>query len=990
MQSAQLLEEDLAHEALFEEHYGWLVEWALRLTEGKHSEAEDLVHDLFIQLVRLRPRLHPDPDRVRGYLYTMLRNMHLSKLRRAQRSPICELSVVDYDSLEQGLRSTPERSASAVWTELWRICEYACERKKSSRSASVLILRFFLAYFPNEIARILKTTRVPVDKYLHTARREARLCVSRPSALRIFGQKRSAREVPAIPEESREFFLALRHHVFLWREGSCFSKETLQRVYAPGSSESLSTSELAHLVSCPECLDALNRILGIRLLADRCPSKTLGRDGGPPKSGGSGSGSGISFGGVDREAIRRLEEENEHRPDYLQVAINGEINTSQKITSEFSEFHVKVGRNPALEFLEIFSEQNIRLLYLAIRNSSNPGHDEERASIQLSDGRSLEVAASFSGDSPAIRVRYHDPLFAESEAMFEPALLALLRADTRSGRAFFDRNAAWRRGLREVFAAALGFRGDTWPVGAMASITTAILIAAALVVLHHSGLPRPPADLLQQASQRESASEVAPQDLVRRTIQIQQLGPSGLPVAENSVEEWVSGDAQSRARRLHDHKGTLVAEEITRGNHTKFYGKVEQREISRLNPAHLHAQDVWQITPSAKQFQEIIAPAGPSAIQQENDHYEIRYRQPSTDGHIGLVEATLVLRRKDLHPVEEDLVLRGDGGLSRFRLVESSYGYYSPSLVQKNIFVPDEELSESSPPNSAPKHSLGAAPIAEVSPEHVIHALYLLSLVGADMNRETSVQATPNGILRITGTIATRDRLSEILRALYPLRTQSWVEIRLQTTDQLPASGKAKEGSQTVEVIEPAESAIPLDRQVRRFLGVPGTPAPEMDKGVQRFSQQILEEADEAQQHAWALDLISKRFTPAQLGILSPEARSEWIQMVGLHSSALLHSVHTIRTELAHLAPLHEATPEKVEPIATIRDLSSVADQLLKLSRSNDQVLASAFTLSGAPGGNEVLNQQRFWQSLELQESLARETAATEQILSTAAARNSR
>lgn len=100
--------------------------------------------------------------------------------------------------------------------------------------------------------------------------------------------------------------------------------------------------------------------------------------------------------------------------------------------------------------------------------------------------------------------------------------------------------------------------------------------------------------------------------------------------------------------------------------------------------------------------------------------------------------------------------------------------------------------------------------------------------------------------------------------------------------------------------------------------------------------------------------------------------------------------MHTIRTELAHLAPPHEATPEKVEPIATIEDLSSVADQLLKLSRSNDQVLASAFTLSAAPGGNEVLNQQRFWQSLELQESLARETAATEQILSTAAARNSR
>ena len=66
-------------------------------------------------------------------------------------------------------------------------------------------------------ARILKTTRVPIDKYLHAARREARLCASRPAALRIFGQKRSAREVPVSPEGSQEFFLALRRQIFLSR-----------------------------------------------------------------------------------------------------------------------------------------------------------------------------------------------------------------------------------------------------------------------------------------------------------------------------------------------------------------------------------------------------------------------------------------------------------------------------------------------------------------------------------------------------------------------------------------------------------------------------------------------------------------------------------------------------------------------------------------------------------------------------------------------------
>lgn len=531
MQKAQLQEEDLNHEEIFEEHYSWLMRWALRLTEGNQGEAEDLVHDLFIQLVRLRPRIHSDLDGVRGYLYTMLRNMHLSKLRRAQRSPICELLVVDYDSLEQGVRSISSRSQSAVWKELWQICEYACERKKSSRSASVLILRFLLAYFPSEIARILKTTRVPVDKYLHAARREARLCVSRPATFRIFGQKRKIREMPTLPEDSQDLFHTLRQQVFLSREGRCFSEDALQRTYRAGSPESLSTSELAHLVSCPECLDTLNRILGLRLLADRCPSRTFGRDGSTPKDGGSGGG-GVSFDGQIRRAVLRLEEENEHRPNYLQVAVNGDIKTSQKITSEFSEFYVKVGTTRVLEFLEIFSEQDICLLYLPVGGSLGLPRHEEQAIVQLSDERTLEVIVSFTGDSPAIRVRYRDPLFAESEPLTE-SFISYSQADVRPEYTL----VAWRN-LLGMFRQARRTGTNIRLISVASALVTAILVMAGMVVLHHAQPSHvPEADLLLRAGQ-SAATEVAPQDFVRRTIRVQQLGTAGQIVGEDSVEEW--------------------------------------------------------------------------------------------------------------------------------------------------------------------------------------------------------------------------------------------------------------------------------------------------------------------------------------------------------------------------------------------------------------------------------------------------------------------
>jgi hypothetical protein len=781
--------------------------------------------------------------------------------------------------------------------ELLRICDYACERKQTSRSASVLILRFFLAYFPSEIARILKTTRIPVDKYLHSARREARLSVVRLAALRIFGHKRTPRETPPVPEESQECFLALRHQVFRSCEGKCFTKEALQRIYASSSSESLSTSELAHLVSCPQCLDTLNWILGIRRLADRCPSKTLGRgDGSPPKDGGSGSGGGASSNNGEREALRRFEEENEHRPNYLQVAVNGDIKTSQKITSELSELHVKVGSSRTLEFLEILSEQNVRLLYLPIECSSSPTHSGERASIPLSDGRTLDVSVSFSGDSPTIHVLYHDPLFAESEAFAESALFALFQPDART-----KQTRVGSPGLRRFFAEMRDRYTGMWPIGAMATIATSIAVAAALVLLHQPKPSQSPADLLQQAYQR-AAAEVAPKDLVRHIIRIQQLGVSGQTVREDSVEEWASGDAQNRARRLYDHDGKLVAEEITRGSHTKFYDRLRQGQIAPLNPAHLQVQNVWQITPSAKQFQELIAPDQPSAIQQVSDRYSIVYQRHASEGS-GPVEATLVLRRKDLHPVEEDLVLRSDGEVRRVRLIESSYERIAPSTVQKDVFAPDQELSRVEPRNLSREPSPGAIEPIEVSPERIIRTLYLLSMVGADMNGETTVQSSAHGTLRITGTIATAIRREEILRALHPLHAESGVEIRLLTPDQLHISSRGKQGRQAVEIVEPTEGTIPVDHQLRQFFMEHGTPPDQVESAMQHFSRQVLANADEVQQHAWALDRIAKRFTPTELSRLSPEARLEWIRIVDLHSSALFRCVEAIRAELVNFAP---------------------------------------------------------------------------------------
>ena len=43
-------------------------------------------------------------------------------------------------------------------TELRQVCQYACDRKETSRAGSVLILRFLHGYYPREIAQIMRAT----------------------------------------------------------------------------------------------------------------------------------------------------------------------------------------------------------------------------------------------------------------------------------------------------------------------------------------------------------------------------------------------------------------------------------------------------------------------------------------------------------------------------------------------------------------------------------------------------------------------------------------------------------------------------------------------------------------------------------------------------------------------------------------------------------------------------------------------------------------
>ncbi len=141
-----------SHEDLFVARFERLLGWAMQLAEGDRTQAEDLAQDAFIQFTALRPDLKAIRN-LDGYLYEVLRNLHLSRIRRATRNRLQQLSIVEYDSAETGLLKLDPRDQLKARDELRAVCRYACARKETSKAGSVLILRFFHGYYPRSQAQ---------------------------------------------------------------------------------------------------------------------------------------------------------------------------------------------------------------------------------------------------------------------------------------------------------------------------------------------------------------------------------------------------------------------------------------------------------------------------------------------------------------------------------------------------------------------------------------------------------------------------------------------------------------------------------------------------------------------------------------------------------------------------------------------------------------------------------------------------------------------
>lgn len=1003
-------------EQLFTERYANLRLWAIHLT-NQESAADDLVQDAFVQWMLGRTRLE-EIENIDGYLRTMLRNMHFSRMSRAaQRLQETALSIADYDSGLLGWTAIEPPRRLQASEDLHQICAYACFRKESSKAGSVLILRFFHNYFPTEIASVLNSSRNCVDQWQRLARREAKLFMNRPGGLRFVNGEAPARPSVRYLRSDCDLMLDLRQLIFSSCRGDCLSPNEVHEAYAGGNDETLTTARLAHLVSCAKCLDVVNELLGLPLLAERYRSDSTERQE-PP---GDANGGGASGGGpteIKRKLARRLRETHEHKPQELRIAVNGLLVGSLKVSAELSELDLNLAPDDPIEFVEIFSEQGIQLLFFSI-NSTGPRY-QQWARIELSEGRLLE--ASYQDESgPSLHVLYEDPAadeahesseISETNASSSPLtvvrdldVLSQPNVGAQHGfRARISRltdtlrRMVWRSPANRTERVSAGsvFLGSfdeshkplPWRLAFMVlaciMVTTAVLIFKASLSRELSATA-----LLERAALAEQVTQKTPDRISHRYINLEERrSAEGAIVARRRIEFWQHHANGKSARRLYDDGNHLIAGawQESDGSRTLFHhGSKPRSELSLATPGDLllNLEDIWQLEPSAQSFRSLIGELAVVEVEERSTTYVLICESTRDIGASRLLKATLTLNKSDLHAIEQTLLVQRGNELREYRFVEANSELLPLTAVAPSVFEIEPELtggaaepgrpgdwaSRDLTSSRVPPPSSASAPPA-ASAELEVDVAYLLNRAKADRNEQVTLTRSVGGSLRVEGIVESAERKQEFLKALAPVSNNPAVKIEIRTVAEAVQRQVAR-GPLSIQETEETANVVAAEDELRAYFEKRASAGP-ADEAIRKYSSRVVRRAYDALFHAIELKRLSNRFANVDMQTVAPGAREKWLDMLHEHATAFARETAALRQEIQPvLFPGASAPGSEGGVISSDADLARAIERLHKLALSNNEAVRSAFTTSSQSSAVAV-KSAAFWQALFRAEDLAK------------------
>jgi DNA-directed RNA polymerase specialized sigma24 family protein len=783
----------LSSESLFAAKYNWLFGWAMHFAQGDRATAEDLLHDTFVRFVVAKPDLKK-VENVEALLYTYLKYSHLAHLRRLQRYPSTPLSFAEFDSLQLGLRKNIA-TADPVETQdaLWRIAAYLTWRKDSAKSASMLILRFFLGYYPDEIMCIARTSGQAVRKRLQEARQEAELYLSAPGRLRIMHQAEPPETIPQhLPLSSEQVIPELQKFIFAACHTECLPENLLLERYQAENSKPIERELLAHIVSCKRCLALVSRLCGIAPPSDRSPEESLG----PDRRSRGGSKQSPSSGNDVRRALRigrdRVREAYEHQPRRLAVAVNGAVLATHDVSSSWS-MEVKPSAETAPEFIEVISEQGVCLLAMHIAARPPDAPPELRHEVELSQGRRIEVQLQFTSVGPLVEVAYYDPSFladavqeaAEADDQRPVELTAPLPAQRVKEKpalamagGFWPcwQTWAWRNWLGKLAIPKLN------PVfAAAASLTFAVVL---LAVLWPGSPSKPHAnDLLTRAvAAHTEGTAAAPYGVICQKIQIR----TSKRTLTRTIYRDAQGLRQPKPERLTPEDAQLQTDLVV-------------ADVNWDDPLSPVTYREWHDRRNAPQNE-----ISPDEVRRSGDGL-LTLTTTSASGIIA--RESLTLRERDFHVIARTVEFRDT---ETIEIAELDYSVMPWGAPTEPFFEPPSRRlvsDASSHPVFLPL--LGKAELDEAE----LQARLTLNQLHADTGLRIKVERKPTGIL-VNGIVESAQRKRELetrLNALPHVRPSIFTLGEMRRSDKKRTDAYSRQYSYRLKVDAQQAQSSPLE-----------------------------------------------------------------------------------------------------------------------------------------------------------------------------------
>ncbi|MCI0623695.1 MAG: zf-HC2 domain-containing protein [Acidobacteria bacterium] len=272
-----------------------------------------------------------------------------------------------------------------------------------------------------------------------------------------------------------------------------------------------------------------------------------------------------------------------------------------------------------------------------------------------------------------------------------------------------------------------------------------------------------------------------------------------------------------------------------------------------------------------------------------------------------IVEAELVIRSEDWHPVEQRVQVQGKTGVRSYELAETAYQVVALNTLPPSIFadltppsantiptlttVPRIPMVQTEPPPSAAELLA-----AEIQVRYALHRLK------ACLGEPVELVRDPGGWIEVRGLAKSPERKEELLAELSAVPR---IKVNLQTMEEaarevLSQSQTPVQAEKELEAAPPAENPLgnvaevqtgrfPLqDHLAGYFIGQLAAPSPaHLHENITELSNRAFSFSQSALAEAWALRRLAEWYPPQKTGRL-PQS-TQWLleAMVQDHVSEL-------------------------------------------------------------------------------------------------------